>query len=67
MVFIHKMADGLTLRAQDKRGALAISPTIAFSIYHWCVVATRLVVEACVWREVEVVGERECVVYWYSI
>jgi len=28
------MADGLTLRAQDKRGALAISPTIVFSIYY---------------------------------
>ena len=26
MVFIHEMADGLFLRAHDKRGALAISP-----------------------------------------
>ena len=32
MVFIHVMADGLTLRAQDKRGALAISPTIVILI-----------------------------------
>ncbi len=43
MVFIHKTADDLTLRAQNKRGALAISVLL-------------LVVEACVWREVEVVG-----------
>ena len=34
VVFIHKTADGLTLRAQDKRGALAISPTIVFSVYY---------------------------------
>ena len=32
MVFIHGMADGLTLRVQDKRGALAISPTIVILI-----------------------------------
>ena len=32
MVFIHEMADGLTLRAQDKRGALATSPTIVILI-----------------------------------
>ena len=49
------MADGLTLRAQNKRGALAFSPTMVFSVYYQCVVATT-VVEACVWREVEVVG-----------
>ncbi len=33
MVFIHEMADGLTLRAQDKRGALATSPTIVIGKY----------------------------------
>ena len=32
MVFIHVMAGGLVLRAQDKRGALAISPTIVILI-----------------------------------
>jgi len=32
VVFIHGMADGLTLRVQDKRGALAISPTIVILI-----------------------------------
>ena len=29
MGFIHKTADGQTLSAQDKRGALAISPTLS--------------------------------------
>ena len=28
MVYIHRMADVLMLRVQDKRGALAISPTV---------------------------------------
>jgi hypothetical protein len=32
--FYYKTADGLTLRAQNKRGALAISPTIVFSVYY---------------------------------
>ena len=34
VVFIHKTADGQTLSAQDsdKRGALAISPTVVLSI-----------------------------------
>jgi len=32
--FIHKTADGQTLRAQVKRGALAISPTIVLSKYY---------------------------------
>jgi hypothetical protein len=34
MVFIRKAADGQTLSDQDKRGALAISPTIVLPIYH---------------------------------
>jgi len=38
--FIHKTADGQTLRAQDKRGALAISPTIVWSIYYQSDVAS---------------------------
>ena len=50
------MADGLTLRAQDKRGALAISPTIVFFNFLYTISVLLLVVEACVWREVEVVG-----------
>ena len=34
MGFIHKKADDQTLKAQDKRGALAISPTIVLSKYY---------------------------------
>jgi hypothetical protein len=49
VVFIHKTADGQTLSAQDKRGALAISPTTVLSI---TISLMLLVVEACVWRDV---------------
>jgi hypothetical protein len=32
--FYYKTADGLTLRAQNKREPLAISPTIVFSVHY---------------------------------
>ena len=43
MVFIHGMADGLTLRVQDKRGALAISPTIVILVGKHGVIHSSLI------------------------
>ncbi len=45
MDFIHRTAEGQNLSAQDKRGALAISPSIVYDLSSTKVL---LVVDECV-------------------
>ena len=62
MVFIHIMVDGLTLRAQDKRGALAISPTIVILIGKHGVFHSSLILSPDVDFPVGIVSEVPLVV-----
>jgi hypothetical protein len=57
VVFIHVMAGGLTPRVQDKRGALAISPTIVILIGKHGVIHSSLILIPDIVVPVGVVSE----------